>query len=108
MNIPNRIRFEAANGISEKDITEAEFVVYAHECLSGIYIGMARDPVLRWQQHVQDAMNENAQNSDDLFREAIKRNKTNFKHYILATAKYERAARRKEAEAIQLSENTVL
>jgi len=101
MNIPNKIRFEVANGLSNEEVLEAEFVIYAHECSSGLYVGMARDPVLRWQQHVQDAMNEHSQHNDDLFREAIKRNKLNFKHYILAGAKFEKAAKRKEAEAIR-------
>jgi hypothetical protein len=101
MNIPSTIRFELMNGIAEKDVKGSKFVIYAHLCSKGIYIGMTEDPVKRWQQHISDSFNTGSQYYDDKFREAIREcGVGQFKHYILAIANYEEAAKKKEAVAI--------
>ena len=46
MEAPPRIRFEAINGLSENEVKTSEFVVYAHKCSKGIYVGMAGDPLI--------------------------------------------------------------
>lgn len=95
------IRFELANGISGRDLENAKFLIYAHVCFLGVYVGRAEDPVKRWQIHVQDSQNENSPYHLDPFKDAIRRcGHESFKHYIVAVAKFEKAAKSKEAAAI--------
>jgi hypothetical protein len=53
----NRMRFEILNRISEADVIRAHYLIYAHKCIQGVYIGFASDPVKRWQEHFADAQN---------------------------------------------------
>lgn len=102
MNIAAELRFELVNGISEKDVKDNQYVIYAHLCKEGIYVGMTQDPVKRWQEHVSDSLNQDSHNFDDKFREAIRRcGQNKFKHYILAVANFEKSAKNKEASAIK-------
>ena len=101
MQLPaSKIRFELLNSLSEKEVKESKFVVYAHECTKGLYIGYTSDPVKRWQEHFAEAMNENGSYYDDAFREAIRFSQHGMKHYILAVANFEKSAKSKEAAAI--------
>lgn len=101
MNAPSRQRFEAINGITENEAKTSEFVIYAHKCSKGIYVGMAEDPVRRWQEHVLEASNKHSHHYDEQLKIAIRQCGTAFKHYIVDVAKFEKAARRKEAAAIE-------
>ncbi len=106
MNIPPKIRFELINGLTEREVKSAAYLIYAHKCAAGTYVGMSQDPVKRWQEHVSDAFNLHSHNSDDKFRGAIRGFRYSFKHYILAIATFEKSARSKEAAAIEFySEN---
>ena len=101
MEIPPKLRFKLVNGVSESDIKDNKFVIYAHQCSKGIYIGRTDDPVRRWQEHVSHAFNKGSQYYDDNFREAIRLCGPNqFEHYILAVSSYEELAQNKEAAAI--------
>ncbi|MBB5189055.1 hypothetical protein HNQ57_003354 [Zhongshania antarctica] len=101
MSVPSRIRFELINGLQEQEVKSAEYLIYAHQCAVGTYVGLSKDPVRRWQQHVSDAFNSHSQNTDDKFREAIRGFHDTFKHYILAISSFENAAVNKEAAAIE-------
>ncbi|WP_374972340.1 GIY-YIG nuclease family protein [Spongiibacter marinus] len=106
MSIPSKVRFELVNGLTEREVKSAAYFIYAHKCTAGTYVGMSQDPVKRWQEHVSDAFNSHSHNADDKFREAIRGFRDTFKHYILAIATFEKAARNKEAAAIEFySEN---
>jgi hypothetical protein len=98
------MRFEAINGVTENEVKTSQFFIYAHKCSKGIYVGMAEDPVRRWQEHVQDANNKHSHHYDEKFKIAIRQCGTAFQHYILDIAKFEKAARRKEAAAIEYYE----
>lgn len=100
MNLPTQLRFLLVNGLNEEDVSQAPFVIYMHTCDSGRYIGFSNDPVKRWQEHYSDAFNEHSHNTDDKFRDAIRKHKNQFKHYIVAVAAFEASARKKEAVAI--------
>ena len=83
MNIAPELRFELVNGLSEKDVKSNQYVIYAHLCSGGIYVGLTQDPIKRWQEHVSDSQNQDSHNYDDKFREAIRRCGHNkFKHFI--------------------------
>ena len=101
MVFPEKMRFRLVNSLSESDVEKAKFVVYAHSCSYGIYVGMSSDPVKRWKEHVHDAKNLSSHNSDDNFREAIRKCGERFEHYILAVSSNENIARSKEAAAIK-------
>lgn len=102
MDLPaSKIRFLLANGITESDVKNSQVFVYAHECNDGLYVGLTNDPVKRWQEHFSNAFNEGYRDHDDLFRQAIRAWRHNFKHYILAVAKSENVGKVKEASAIQ-------
>ena len=101
MSAPPRIRFEAINEITENEAKTSEYVIYAHKCSEGVYVGMAVDPVRRWQEHVQEASNKQSHHYDEQLKVAIRQCGTAFKHYIVDIAKFEKAARRKEAAAIE-------
>lgn len=101
MELPSKIRFTLVNGVSNDEIKSNDFIIYAHVCTGGIYVGMSNDPVKRWQEHWSDAFNESSHNYDDEFRIAIRKYRSNIKHYVLGTAKFEKAARNKEAAAIK-------
>lgn len=98
---PPKIRFLLVNGLTELDVKKAEYVIYAHICNAGMYIGSSKDPVKRWQEHFSNAFNENYRDYDDDFRIAIRSWKHSFKHYILAVAKSEKSAKNQEASAIK-------
>lgn len=104
---PSRIRFELLNSLSEKEAKESKFVIYAHECTKGLYIGYTSDPVKRWHEHFAEAMNELGSYYDDAFREAIRFSQHGMKHYILAAANFEKAAKAKEAAAIVFYQPTL-
>lgn len=102
MNLPPpKIRFHLVNGVTESAVKNAEYVIYAHKCKTGMYIGLSKDPVKRWQEHFSNAFNEGYRDYDDDFRVAIRSWKHSFEHYILAVAKFEKDAKNKEAAAIQ-------
>ncbi len=101
MSSPSRFRFELLNGLEERAVTSASFVVYGHQCLKGLYIGWSNDPVKRWQEHCEAARTPTSPYYDDLFRSAIRGFPQGFKHYILAVASTDLAAKRKEAAAIE-------
>ena len=98
---PPKLRFLLINNISLDDIKKNSFVIYAHSCPDGVYVGVASDPVGRWQQHFADAFNENSPYYNDEFKEAIRKYTNNFEHYIVAVANFENAAKKKEAAAIR-------
>ena len=97
MSAPSRMRFVAINGISEAEVKTSEFVIYAHKCSKGMYVGMAKDPVRRWQEHVQEAHNKHSHQYNEQFKIAIRQYGNTFEHYIVDVAKFENAARSKEA-----------
>jgi len=97
---PSRIRFLLLNNLTEPEVKRAEYVVYAHKCKEGIYVGKSNDPVKRWHEHYSNAFNKDYRNYDDKFRKAIRCWKHSFEHYILATAKFEKPAEKKEAFCI--------
>jgi hypothetical protein len=50
MDLPApKIRFLLANGLNESDVKNASYFVYAHICRAGMYVGLSKDPVKRWQ-----------------------------------------------------------
>ena len=104
MNVPSKIRFTLINGVKTEDVKNSKFLIYAHVCPSGTYIGVTNDPVKRWQEHCSDAFNKNSHNYDDQFRMEIRKYKSNFNHYIIATANFEKTSRNKEASAIKFYE----
>ena len=101
MELPTSVRFILINHLTESDVKNSAFTIYAHKCSDGVYVGMSKDPVERWQQHVSDAHHENNRNYDDNFRASIRRCGRRFEHYIIAVAGFEKAAKRKEAAAIE-------
>ncbi len=101
MNLPPpKIRFLLVNGLTEDDLKNAKYYIYAHICRSGMYIGVSKDPVKRWQEHFSNAFNEGYRDHDDDFRVAIRGWNHSFKHYILAVDSKEESAKKKEASAI--------
>lgn len=97
-----RLIFETYNGIEPNEIEESEYVIYGHSIDGKMYIGFSNDPVKRWIEHFQDAMNGCSPNFDTLLKSAIRRTSfANIRHLVLAVADNERLARRKEAEAIR-------
>ncbi len=98
------LRFELLNAVAESEVRGAKFVIYAHVCPSGTYIGRANDPVGRWRAHCQEAENLHGTYHDDPFKKALRGWRTHFKHYILATASSEAIAASKEAAAIRFYE----
>lgn len=100
MSPQSRLKFELVNGVTESDISSNKYVIYAHSCSSGMYVGLSEDPVKRWQEHWSDAFNPHCENYTDKFRVAIRENQNNFHHYILQVDNTERSAKNKEAQAI--------
>lgn len=101
MELPRKVRFTLINNLNEKEVKNSKYVIYAHACSDGVYVGMTSDPIKRWQEHISDAFNEGSRNYNDNFRIAIRRCGRNFSHYILAVAGFEKAAKKIEAAAIQ-------
>jgi len=101
MQGPSKMRFELLNSVIESDIKSNKYVIYAHVCNDGMYVGLSEDPVKRWQEHWSDAFNPSCENYSDKFRVAIRTHQNNFKHYILQVANFEKSANNKEAEAIR-------
>lgn len=64
-------------------------------------MGVAADPVKRWQEHLSDANNEFGHNYNDSFKKAIRKCGNNFIHYIIGVANSENLAKDKEAVAIE-------
>lgn len=95
------MRFSLLNGIQSSDARKAKFIIYAHACPSGVYVGMSSDPVKRWSEHTADASNKHSPYFNDPFKKAIRAHKQNFKHFVVAFSDYEKAARQKEAAAIR-------
>ena len=107
MNLPSKVRFIVINNISPDDAKRSNYVIYAHVCSEGIYVGMSVDPVKRWQEHCSDALNKYSHNYDDKFKEAIRKCGDKFEHYIVAVANSESLARKKEAAAIAFYGNNL-
>jgi len=102
MSINTKIKFFLVNGVSKKDVSSNKYVIYAHLCKSGVYVGVTNNPVKRWQEHVSDALNKDSHNYKDKFRESIRTLGSNtFKHYILAVSNSLEAAKSIEASAIR-------
>ena len=101
MYLPSKLRFKAINNLSLEEINNSNYVIYSHVCSEGVYVGMSSDPVKRWQEHLSDAFNKDSQYYDDKFRVAIRTCGSAFTHYIVAVAALEKAARNKEAAAIE-------
>jgi len=102
MTINTKIKFFLVNGVSNKDVRNKKYVIYAHLCKSGVYVGVTNNPVKRWQEHVSDALNKDSHNYKDKFREAIRILGSNtFKHYILAVSNSLEDAKSKESSAIR-------
>ena len=101
MSTPNKIKFTLVNGISEREINDNKYAIYAHSCREGVYVGMTDDPVKRWQEHLSDSSNKNSPYYNDPFRAAIRKCRpSQFTHYIVAVANFEKSASDKEASAI--------
>ena len=100
MNLPSKIRFTVINNISVDEVKKSNYLIYAHACSEGVYVGMSSDPVKRWQEHYGDAFNKYSHNYSDKFKEAIRKCSNNFTHYIIGLASTESLARKKEAAAI--------
>lgn len=100
MSLPSKIRFTVINNISLDEVKNSNYVIYAHVCSEGVYVGMSVDPVKRWQEHYSDAFNKYSHNHDDKFKEAIRKCGDKFAHYIVAVANSESLARKKEIAAI--------
>jgi len=101
MELPSKLRFTLINNLNGNEVINSKYVIYAHKCNDGVYVGLTNDPVKRWQEHLSDAFNEGSRNYDDNFREAIRRCGRRFDHYIVAVAAFENAAKKIEAAAIQ-------
>ena len=102
MRLPNSLRFELRNGVTEKEAIESEHIIYAHACSMGTYVGRSKDPVSRWQIHLRDAFDELSPYYNDPIKEAIRKCGNDlFTHYIVAVASFEKAAANKEAAAIE-------
>lgn len=102
MNLQSRIRFELLNGISESQVLSGSFIIYAHSCRNGIYVGQSADPVKRWHEHINEANNIHSTYYNDPLKVAIREcGHEGFLHYIFAVANYENGARKKEAIAIK-------
>lgn len=101
MNIPAKIRFKLINNITLNEVKKSAYVIYAHSCSEGVYVGMSSDPVKRWQEHYSDAFNKDSHHYNGKFRAAIRKCGSNFTHYIVAIANSENDARNKEAAAIE-------
>lgn len=95
------IRFYLANGLTPESVKNANYVIYAHKCLRGLYIGYTEDPVRRWKEHERSALQKDDRNYKNAFKEAIRAFPQGFKHYILATASNETCAKKKESSAIK-------
>jgi len=95
------MRFSLLNGIKKSDVRVAKFVIYAHSCPGGVYVGMSSDPVKRWSEHTADASNANSPYFNDSLKKAIRAYKQNFQHYVIGLANLEKSARQKEASAIR-------
>ena len=72
MHVPTSLRFELANGLAATDVSRAKFYIYAHECSHGIYVGLAQDPVKRWQEHLLEAHNRESREYNSKFRKALR------------------------------------
>ncbi len=101
MHLPTKVRFKLINHLSVDIVKSSKYLIYAHKCSEGVYVGVATDPVKRWQEHISDANNEFSHNYNDSFRKAIRKCGNNFIHYIIAVANTENIAKDKEAMAIK-------
>ena len=101
MPVPSKFTFELINKIIPADVKNSKYKIYAHSCPKGVYVGMAADPAERWKQHLLDAKNENSGSYTDDFKDAIRTFGARFKHYIVAVSDFEKAAKNKEAAAIE-------
>lgn len=101
MTNPQKLRVKLLNGISEEMLRKSAYIIYAHECPAGVYVGQATDVVERYRQHVGDANNENSLEYGSPFKKAIRLYQSNIKHYVLAVDQFPKAALDKEAAAIQ-------
>jgi predicted GIY-YIG superfamily endonuclease len=100
ITIPAKVRFLLLNGLTKESVNKAKYYIYAHKCISGTYVGMTTDPVKRLQQHFKEAFNDGSNYFNDEFKIAIRKNRWDFKHYIVAIANTEEIAKSKEASAI--------
>jgi hypothetical protein len=107
MTLLNRMRFELLNRLTEEEVMRSRYLIYAHKCIQGVYIGFASDPVKRWQEHFADAHNPCSVYANDLFKKALRGFPQGFKHYIIAAARTEEEARNKEAAAIRFYKATL-
>jgi predicted GIY-YIG superfamily endonuclease len=100
MILPPKIRFKLINNIKLEAVKKSEYVIYAHHCSEGTYIGRTDDPVRRLQEHYADAFNINIHHYNEEFKVAIRKCGTVMEHYIVALATSEEIAKKKEAAAI--------
>ncbi|MBD9354812.1 GIY-YIG nuclease family protein [Methylomonas albis] len=99
--LPVKMRFKLINHLSLDVVKNSKYLIYAHQCSEGVFVGMAADPVKRWQEHLSDANTEFSHNYNDSFRRAIRKCGNNFIHYIIGVANTENLAKDKEAIAIE-------
>lgn len=90
------MNFSLTNGLSGSTVSSAPYVIYAHRCLKGVYVGYSKDPAGRWSAHKQQAKDGQR---DDKFKQTILKGFL-FKHFILAVAKTEDEALAIEAACI--------
>ena len=100
MQASSKLSFELLNKINADIVKNSKYIIYAHACPKGVYVGIATDPVERWQQHLNNAFNESSQYCNEKFKDAILAFGNNFNHYIVAVSDFEKSAKNKEAAAI--------
>ncbi|GAA4650940.1 hypothetical protein GCM10023116_32230 [Kistimonas scapharcae] len=97
---PNLLTVSLINKLTAAQVRNASFVIYAHQCDGGVYVGFCNDVVTRWNTHFSDAFNVKSREYQSPFRCAI-RKYDHFRHFIIAVANTEEEARQIEAEAIR-------
>ena len=100
MSQPPKIKFHLLNNLSLDEVKNSNYVVYAHSCPSGLYVGFTKDPVHRWHEHYDDAFNKHSPYYNAKLKAAIRKYSSTFEHYIIAVSKFENQAKNKEAAAI--------
>lgn len=100
MLLPSKIRFKLINNIKLEAVKKSEYVIYAHRCSVGTYVGRTDDPVRRLQEHYADAFNISNHHYSDEFKIAIRKYANVMEYFIVALATSEEIAKKKEAAAI--------
>jgi len=108
MNLPlKELTYYLANGITENDVKQAQYKIYAHICPDGMYVGMTDNLATGWRQHIDNSELASSMGDNDSLNEALRKHRDVFTHYILGVASNEKSAETRKACAIEYYKPTL-